>query len=107
MSSHASGTWILRFEGAGAATDPLALSRGGGRAVAVAVRAGSTIAGYIEALRRYYLYVMGAEESDNPFAEDWEQTFSLVEQGAAVHESACVHDSVVLAGGESRRGRWW
>lgn len=53
--------------------------------------------GYLSALR-----VLHARDSAgmraNPFAEEWFKTFGIVEEGATVHPSAVVHDSVVLRG---------
>ena len=54
--------------------------------------------------RRDYLRALGAyhgarsTDRDNPFAERWSTTFSIVEDGAEVHPSARIHDSVVLRG---------
>jgi len=50
---------------------------------------------YISALRSHHLSRKGQVEV-NPYAEDWESAFSLVEAGANVAGDACVHDSVVL-----------
>ncbi len=53
--------------------------------------------GYLSALR-----VLHARDSAgmlaDPFAEEWFKTFGIVEEGATVHPTAVVHDSVVLSG---------
>jgi hypothetical protein len=59
-----------------------------------------TLGGYLEALRHYHRRLVGRSDADDPFAEDWRATFTIVEHGATVHPSAVVHDSVVLAGGQ-------
>jgi hypothetical protein len=58
-----------------------------------------SLAGYIHALR--------AAASPSPLprnAEDWRSTFVITEAGAQVHETARLHDSVVLAGGRVGAG---
>lgn len=57
-----------------------------------------TLTDYIGALRRYH-YRAGDAAVNNPYAEDWESAFALVEEGAEVHPQARLHDSVVLRGG--------
>ena len=66
------------------------------RATGIPVR---SLDDYIAALRSYHRRSAGQSEVGDPFAEDWFPSFALVEPGAEVHESARVHDSVVLAGG--------
>ena len=58
-----------------------------------------TLADYCAALRRYHQQLFGGAASLNPFAENWEPVFSIVEHGAVVDPSARLHDSVVLDGG--------
>jgi hypothetical protein len=66
-------------------------------------------ADYVSALRRHHRRVAGtaggaAEESANPWAEDWAPTFSIVEEGALIGAGARVHDSVVLKGARVETG---
>jgi mannose-1-phosphate guanylyltransferase len=63
--------------------------------VGLAIR---TLADYIAALRRYHADRAGVPENVSDL-EDWHARFSLIEDGAHVHPSARVHDSVVLRGG--------
>jgi hypothetical protein len=58
-----------------------------------------TLADYIAALRQHHQLKAGKMGSMNPFAETWEPTFSIIEEGATVNPAAKVHDSVVLRGG--------
>lgn len=58
-----------------------------------------TLADYCAALRRYHQQLLGGAASLNPFAENWEPVFSIVENGAVLDPSARLHDSVVLDGG--------
>ena len=60
-----------------------------------------TLRGYIHALRRFHCEHYGGEHGG---PEDWESAFSLIEPGAQVHESAVLHDSVVLEGGKVEAG---
>jgi len=46
----------------------------------------------------------GASVDEDPYREDWERSFSVIEPGAEVDESATVHDSVVLSGAKVGRG---
>jgi hypothetical protein len=57
-----------------------------------------SVATYIDALRRQHQLVRGEIAAASPFAEDWEPTFKLIEDGAEVHATSCIHDAVVLAG---------
>jgi NDP-sugar pyrophosphorylase family protein len=59
---------------------------------------------YLIALRKYHLLRHGVEPIAHPFVEDWRPVFKVVEQGAEVHASAEIPDSVVLAGGRVERG---
>ena len=60
-----------------------------------------TLRGYIHALRRFHCehHAAGAGAPD-----DWESAFALIEPGAKVHDSAVLHDSVVLEGGRVEAG---
>jgi mannose-1-phosphate guanylyltransferase len=58
-----------------------------------------TLSNYILALRRYHQQRTGQGERDDPLAEGWESAFAIVEEGAEVHSSAQLNDSVVLRGG--------
>ena len=58
-----------------------------------------TLSSYLDTLREYHRRHVGpAVLSNGPRPEEWEKTFGIVEKGAQVHETAVVHDSVVLAG---------
>lgn len=46
----------------------------------------------------------GSSIDEDPYREDWERSFSVVEPGSEVDEGATVHDSVVLSGGKVGRG---
>jgi hypothetical protein len=59
---------------------------------------------YITALRRYYHQREGQIESNDPYAEDWQPAFSLVEDGGKVASGARVHDSVILKGATVENG---
>lgn len=61
-------------------------------------------ADYITAVRQYHRAVVFSETRRDPFAEDWQPTFSLVEPGAMVHPTSRVHDSVVLTGAKVGAG---
>jgi hypothetical protein len=64
-----------------------------------------TLDDYIEALRQHHKALAGrAMMPVSAFAEDWEPTFAIVEQGASVDPSARLHDAVVLAGGRVEAG---
>src|SRR5688500_8775949 len=63
-----------------------------------------TAGDYSLALRRYGQRVDRRLEVTDPFAEDWEPAFRVVERGATVNESARLHDSTVLAGGRVEAG---
>jgi len=63
-----------------------------------------TASDYVAALRRYHRAVRFNETRRDPFVEDWQPTFSIVEDGAQVHSTARVHDSVVLAGAKVGAG---
>jgi hypothetical protein len=54
-----------------------------------------------------YLAALGQNAgagSDDPLAEDWDSSFSVIEPGAAVDPAARVHNAVVLAGGRVEAG---
>jgi len=58
-----------------------------------------TLSSYLETLREYHRrHADGALRNTNHIHEEWEKTFGIVESGATVHETAVIHDSVVLAG---------
>lgn len=57
-----------------------------------------TAADYLGALRRRSMVQSGVKAAVSPFAEDCTSAFSVVEEGAEVHPSARLHDSVVLKG---------
>lgn len=59
-----------------------------------------TRTGYLDALKEYHRRQRGISAEAGPFAEDWHQTFCVIEEGAQVDPSAVIHDSVVLAGGQ-------
>ena len=63
-----------------------------------------TMRSYIEALRAYHRRVAGQGPPASPLDEDWRPSFTLSESGASVHESAVVHDSVVLGGARVEAG---
>lgn len=46
----------------------------------------------------------GSSVDEDPYREDWERSFAVIEPGAEVDEGATVHDSVVLGGGKVGRG---
>lgn len=46
----------------------------------------------------------GSSVDEDPYREEWERSFSVIERGAEVGEGATVHDSVVLAGAKVGRG---
>lgn len=57
-----------------------------------------TLDNYIEALRTHHKSMQG-KATGGAFAEDWEPTFVIVENGARVDPAARLHDAVVLSGG--------
>jgi hypothetical protein len=57
-----------------------------------------TLDGYLAGLRAVHRRLKGMAAEPDPFAEDWEPTFAVVEPGAGVDASAVIHDSVVLSG---------
>ena len=57
-----------------------------------------TLAGYLEALRVFHRRESGRLVDSDPMSEDWQPTFQIAESGAVIHETAVIHDSVVLAG---------
>jgi hypothetical protein len=57
-----------------------------------------TLEEYIQALRRHHREKSGNRADPNPFAENIESSFSIVESGAKVDPSARLYDSVALAG---------
>jgi hypothetical protein len=61
---------------------------------------------YLEALREFYQRVQSDKTPTEALTDDegWRAKFGLVETGAAVHPSAVVHDSVVLAGARVEPG---
>lgn len=58
-----------------------------------------SLADYIDALRRNHRGAAGKAAAADPFAEDWDSSFGIAEDGALVDPSARLHDSVVLRGG--------
>ena len=63
-----------------------------------------SLADYIEVLRVHHLSGHEDQPLDDPFAERWEPAFALIEDGAQVHATARLHDSVVLKGGVVQEG---
>jgi hypothetical protein len=57
-----------------------------------------TLDGYLNALRTFHRISAGLPRQIDPFSEDWQPTFSIVEPGANVDPSATIHDSVILKG---------
>jgi hypothetical protein len=57
-----------------------------------------TPAEYLRAVRQFHLGRRDDTGASNPFSENWCPSFAVVEEGATVHPSAAIHDSVVLAG---------
>jgi N-acetylglucosaminyldiphosphoundecaprenol N-acetyl-beta-D-mannosaminyltransferase len=53
---------------------------------------------YIDALRFHHRRKSGRAVALDPLAEDWEPSFSIVEEGASVDPRAVIHDAVVLKG---------
>ena len=58
---------------------------------------------YVRAVRVLARLRAGHDHSADPFAEDWQRTFALVEEQAQVDSTATIHDSIVLAGGRVER----
>jgi hypothetical protein len=71
------------------------------RIVALPIR---TRADYLRALFWHHRSLKAQRGGDEPFAERWQCTFSVVEKGAEVEQGARVHDSVVLAGARLEAG---
>lgn len=63
-----------------------------------------TTAGYIAALRSHHLRLRGDAKVADPYAEEWEAAFAIVEDGASVDPGARLHDAVVLKGGRVGSG---
>jgi hypothetical protein len=58
-----------------------------------------TLDGYLRTLRSHHIAKeSGTKVAWDPFAEDWQPAFSIVEDGAEVDPSAGIFDSVVLSG---------
>lgn len=57
-----------------------------------------TLADYVQVLRMHHETTEGHSRGDDMFAENWNTSFEIVEQGADVASSARIHDSVVLRG---------
>lgn len=58
---------------------------------------------YITALRRHHRKLAGELEETGAFAEEWQKSFQIVEDGARADE-ARIHDSVVLRGARVEAG---
>lgn len=64
-----------------------------------------TLSDYLDALRQYHRYTGGPTRGfPDPYDEDWQASFGIIEHAADVHPSAVVHDSVVLKGGSVEAG---
>jgi hypothetical protein len=64
-----------------------------------------TLSEYVSALRSHHTRLAGIVADDaDPYAEDWESRFAIVEEGAVRHPEARVHDSVVLRGARVEAG---
>ncbi|MHC4996312.1 MAG: LbetaH domain-containing protein [Planctomycetota bacterium] len=63
-----------------------------------------TLTDYLNALRLYHFALAGKPTVLDPFAENLEPNFAVIEEGAEVDDSAILHDSVVLKGGRVGRG---
>lgn len=61
-----------------------------------------TLGDYIEGLRRHHDDLAGVSEGSH--LDDWKAAFSLAEEGATVHPSARIHNSVILSGGRVEEG---
>lgn len=58
-----------------------------------------TLSSYLQTLRLYHQAQHGERlRAASRRPEDWEKSFDVIENGAFVHPSAVIHDSVVLAG---------
>ena len=53
---------------------------------------------YLAALRQYYLSLQNSPSASLQQGEDWQSLFQIIEPDATVHESAIIHDSVILNG---------
>jgi hypothetical protein len=58
-----------------------------------------TLPDYIRMLTAYHRQIAGLPLLRSPFEEDWQSTFSIVEDSSVVAPGARLHDSVVLRGG--------
>ncbi len=63
-----------------------------------------TLSDYIEALRSLHRRRAGQSNVADAFAEGWQPTFGIVEDGAEVDTGVRTHDSVVLRGARVERG---
>ncbi len=54
--------------------------------------------GYLHAVKHFHWQQAGKTVAPDPFVEDWQSTFAIVEPGALVAPSAVIHDSIVLDG---------
>lgn len=63
-----------------------------------------TTSAYIAALRSYHRRLRGEEDSSDPYAEDWQPAFTIIEEGASAAGGARFHDAVVLTGGRVEAG---
>ncbi len=60
---------------------------------------------YINAIRAEALgFGSGSTIDEDPYREDWESAFSIVEPGSKIGEGAILHDSVVLEGASVGKG---
>lgn len=71
------------------------------RAYAVRTR---TVGEYLVAVRLDAGGGGGSSVDEDPYREEWERSFGIVEEGATVGAGVTVHDSVVLRGGVVGRG---
>lgn len=58
---------------------------------------------YLQALYRYHGPARDGAQF-NPFMETWQRTFSVIEPGAVVSDSARIHDAVILDGAHVEAG---
>lgn len=70
----------------------------------VEARSVRTLESYIHAVRQFHRQQHNATAYQDPFAEDWQPTFSLVERLARVDAGAYLHDAVILDGGMVEAG---
>lgn len=63
-----------------------------------------TLTSYLDTLREYHQRQSGRLNRSGRMLEDWQPSFGIVESGAWVHETAVIHDSVVLAGARIEEG---